>query len=918
MNKVACSILVFILYPICLHSQNLLPPIQNHRIFEYNAASKNWSFSVDKIGELYVANNKGLLHFNGEEWQLNKLPNNTIMRSVAYIGDRIYSGSYEEFGFWTQNKEGLLEYTSLTHLIENHAFTSEEFWEILPYGEQIIFRSFASLYLYEDEKITVINPGMVVSDLVLYDGKVVVAGGNGELFELAGKELIPLEDHGLLADKTVNDMIVIEEGLLIGTKLHGCFLLGEEGLESWEKNINGELKAQQLNRMLFLKDGRIAFGTIKNGVYIYDSDTSSYEILNREVGLQNNTVLAMLQYREQLWIGLDNGIDRIQLNTPLSYYTDFSGVIGTVYDLAVYDEVLYLGSNTGIYYFDGNHLKFMEGSQGHVWDLKVVNGALLCGHNTGTFQIDSGKLQKISDISGGYQMVKIPETESSFLQGTYTGIAKYQKNENGSWDVIPVEGISSPVKHLCFENPTTLWIAHPYKGFSRIRLNGNKDKILQIQEFSTGSVPNNYNIKLFNIKNQIVLQSKGIWYKYDPILSRITKFEEFRAYTNKDLVYYDEDHFWFIDNEGSKEVIQTNLKESHFVLDDEQLRKRLAPEAENIIQLNDSIYLFTLIDGFGKLNLSKFQRHMEDFELPTPKLNSFMDEEKKYALSNTSFTIPNGKAQDITIKVSSASLVQPRYYYELSGEAEQSGYFTTGTIQLQNLPFGNYEINVSTVSIDNEPSSPLRMTFAIAPPWYLSKWSLMGYLVFFVGMVFLVRWWNKRKLERKHTRLKKRLQKEQEERLAHLEKDKLEKVIKLKQKELASSTMNVAKKNELILELKNLLLMNKDKFQNQQRYRSFIKKLNSSINDDGDWRHFEVNFKELHEDFFEVLLGRYPGLTPKDLKLCAYLKMNLSSKEIAPLMGITTRGVEIHRYRLRKKLRMDGSQNISNFLITLR
>ena len=130
--------------------------------------------------------------------------------------------------------------------------------------------------------------------------------------------------------------------------------------------------------------------------------------------------------------------------------------------------------------------------------------------------------------------------------------------------------------------------------------------------------------------------------------------------------------------------------------------------------------------------------------------------------------------------------------------------------------------------------------------------------------------------------------------------------------------MSMARKNELILELKNLLLMNKSKFDNQQRYRSFMKKLNSAISDDADWRHFEVNFKELHNDFFETLLLHFPNLTSKDLKLCAYLKMNLTSKEIAPLMGISTRGVEIHRYRLRKKLELDSEDNISNYLITLK
>ena len=87
------------------------------------------------------------------------------------------------------------------------------------------------------------------------------------------------------------------------------------------------------------------------------------------------------------------------------------------------------------------------------------------------------------------------------------------------------------------------------------------------------------------------------------------------------------------------------------------------------------------------------------------------------------------------------------------------------------------------------------------------------------------------------------------------------------------------------------------------------------MNEDQDWKHFEVSFKELHEDFFENLLSQYPKLTPKDLRLCAYLKMNHTTKEIAPLMGISIRGVEIHRYRLRKKLNIDNSQNLSNYLI---
>ncbi|MEX0287603.1 MAG: Two component regulator three Y domain-containing protein [Flavobacteriaceae bacterium] len=919
MNSFKFFIFILVICPLCIGAQEMVPPIRNYKIFEYKAASKNWGLSANEDGELFVANNKGLLHYNGEAWKLYKLPNNTTIRSVASINGKIYSGSYEEFGYWEKNDLGLLEYTSLTHLIKDHKFTSEEFWQILPYEETIVFRSFSGIYIYDKDEIKVINPPFVVSSIAVYEDQIIVAGGHEKLFALRNQELVSYGEYPVLANKNVVDMDVTPQGLLIGTKLNGCYLLKEKQLRPLQASINAQLKQFQLNQLLPLADGTIAFGTIKNGIYLYKPSEDSFQRLNREAGLQNNTVLSMLQFKDQLWLGLDNGIDRLELNNPLEYYTDFSGVVGTVYDLAIHKETLYMGSNTGVYYFKENELHFIEGSQGHVWDLELLDGELFCGHNTGTFRIDNGTIEKVSNISGGYQIVKIPETSSAFLQGTYTGIAKYEKQEDGNWDIKPiVGGLESNVKYLCFEDPETLWVAHPYKGFNRLKLNKDRDSILEIQNFTSDAIPNNYNIKLYNIKNQIVLLSEGIWYKFDPILSKITVFEEFEAYNNKDLTHYDQGYFWFIDNEGSKKVISTDLKEDHFILEDVQLQRRLAPEAENIIKENDSIYLFTLVDGFGRLNVSKFHSQINTEKLPTPILAAFEDETGRRSLVNPAFEIPFKDATEIRINVSAASLVQPRYYYELRGSLEQSDYLDKGTITFQNLPFGSYELNTFTVNTDNERSAPLKLSFTIAPPWYLSKWSLAGYLFILIALLFLVRWLNKRKLEKRHNKLKERLHREQEEHLAQLEKDKLAKEIKLKQKELASTTMNVAKKNELILELKNLLLMNKDKFQNQQRYRLFMKKLNKSIDDTEDWKRFEVNFKELHEDFFEVLLHRYPGLTPKDLKLCAYLKMNLSSKEIAPLMGITTRGVEIHRYRLRKKLNIDGSQNISKFLITLK
>lgn len=214
-------------FPFFLMGQVLIPPIQNYRIFEYQAASKNWDLSVDPEGELYVANNKGLLHYNGEQWTLYQLPNKTTIRSVKWIKERIYTGSYEEFGFWKKNEFGGLEYTSLTYLIRDHEFTSEEFWQILPFGDAIMFRSFSGIYKYEENQISIVEPRFVVNHMVVWDDKIVVAGGQNGLSYIKDKKLLPVLDTEILNTKIVVDMEPTPTGLLIGTKLHGAYLLAE-------------------------------------------------------------------------------------------------------------------------------------------------------------------------------------------------------------------------------------------------------------------------------------------------------------------------------------------------------------------------------------------------------------------------------------------------------------------------------------------------------------------------------------------------------------------------------------------------------------------------------------------------------------------------------------------------------------------
>ncbi|MAU26799.1 MAG: Two component regulator three Y domain-containing protein [Muricauda sp.] len=918
MPKLLKLVVCFLLASLFLNGQDLLPPIYNYSLLDYKAGSKNWGLAVSDNGELYAANNQGLLHYDGERWTLNKLPNKTIVRSLAVVDDKIYTGSYEEFGYWQKNDKGLLEYTSLTHLIKGRSFTSEEFWEILPVEDYIVFRSFSAIYVFKKGKIQVIDPPEVVSDLILHKGKILVAAGAKGLYELTENEIVPLENQELLNGKTVTDMVPYKGGILVGTKLNGCFLFDGNKLQPWEAPINEELIRHQLNKLLNLGGNMLALGTIKNGVYLYDSETGQSQIINRKYGLQNNTILSMTRFGDQFWLGLDNGIARVRLNYPITYYTDQSGALGMVYDIAHYNNRLYLGSNTGVFYFDKGELEIVEGSVGHVWDLEVLGDDLICGHNTGTFKVVDTRLEKISDISGGYEIKKIPESNDVYIQGTYNGLVKFQKDSQGQWQATKIMGVDFPIKQLCFENPQIVWAAHPYKGLYRIHLDKQHRTVTKTQQYNgNDGVPSQYNIKLFNIKNQLVFYSEGKWFKYDPIMNRIVVFDEFQKFNNKELLFFDQNRFWFVAGEGNKEILRTDLKNDSLLLTDLPLQKRLAPDSQKMVKMGDSTLFVTLNDGFANIDQRKLKSQLDNLALPTPFISGIIDEESRYALNKGAIDMPYHSSRIITIELASPALMQARYRYELAGPETRSGFVGDGgRIQFQNLPHGPYELAVSVVSIDNRVSPSSTIYFEIAPPWFLSNGMVALYIVIGLGTIAGVRWYNRRKLKRKQREMIARLEKEQEERMAELERERLEKEIKLKQNELASTTLNIAKKNEMILELKNLLVMNKDKFSNSQRYRSFMKKLNNSVKDTEDWKRFEVNFKELHEDFFERLLKEYPNLTPKDLKLCAYLKMNLSTKEIAPLMAISIRGIEIHRYRLRKKLKIDSSENLSNFLIT--
>jgi DNA-binding CsgD family transcriptional regulator len=156
---------------------------------------------------------------------------------------------------------------------------------------------------------------------------------------------------------------------------------------------------------------------------------------------------------------------------------------------------------------------------------------------------------------------------------------------------------------------------------------------------------------------------------------------------------------------------------------------------------------------------------------------------------------------------------------------------------------------------------------------------------------------------------------ENEQQVMKLRNEQLSSDVDSKNRELAVSSMSLMKKNELLALIKDDL--KRTSTDDGKSIKSVINSINESISEDNSWTIFKEAFNSADNDFLKIIKQAHPSLTPNDLRLCAYLRLNLSSKEIAPLLNISVRSVEVKRYRLRKKMDLPHETSVVEYILSI-
>ncbi|NRF41597.1 triple tyrosine motif-containing protein [Pedobacter foliorum] len=933
-----------------------VPYIQNYPKSVYLSGNQNWSIAKGKNGVMYFGNTQGLLTYDGKYWQQYEMPNRQIVRSVA-TGDNdiIYTGSFGEFGYWkVDNKR--LKYTSLINLIPKEYKMNDEIWKIYVDGKRIIFQSFSSLYIYNDNKISVVKIPAFFLFLHKVDKRFILEALGKGLYELEGNNLIPLKNTGAPLPGSVLSILPYKNGsLLIGTSKDGLFLYDGEKYTPFNTPANAFLQTYQLNNGAKVLGKYYAYGTILNGLIIIDENGNIVQRINKSSGLQNNTVLSLYADDEQnLWTGLDNGIDRIELNSPLYFYFDKTGLFGTVYSSLIYKDNIYLGTNQGLFYspwvgnkgnsFSSFDFKLIPKSQGQVWDLQMIDGQLLCGHNDGTFSVNGNTIEKVTGISGGWVIKKL--NDNYLIQGTYNGLVLFKKDPTGQWKFdSKIKGFDEPSRYLEQDAKGDIWVSHAYRGLYKLVLSADFKTVTSTKYYDErNGLPSTYGINLFTLDNKLIYSSSEGFLTYDEISNKFSKYttlnKELGSFaTSHKIIKADYKKYWFI-NHGKMALVnfsqpgKIEIDSNRFSV----LDGRMVQYYENISKISDHIYLISVDDGFVIYNELDSLNHKK-IVLPSVLIRKVEDITDTYSIlsevgnTDSEIEIPFSR-NNIRISYALPYYRQSsiKFQYFLKGYSKQwADWSTASQKDFTNLSAGTYTFLVRAKINDETISKDTEFEFTILPPFYASKWAFALYLIGIVLLLIAGKRFYERKLKKDQQAISDKLQTEKEEflkkeaeaterQIIKLQTEKLQVELAGKNRELANSAMSLVYKNELLQKLSQEMLKLKDsngKPLAEEQLRKIQKVIDDGMNDERDWNLFESSFNEAHESFFKKLKANHPDLVPNDLKLCAYLHMNMSSKEMASLLNISLRGVEIRRYRLRKKLDVPHDKNLVEFLMEL-
>jgi AraC family chitin signaling transcriptional activator len=895
LNKLFYFISLFIFYKSNGQQINNIgtPYIEKFKYESMISFSHIWQIAEAPNHVMYFVNDNGLLQYDGKNWEIYK-GNKGIHRSLlVYDNETIFTGQDNDFGIWKKNKNNRFEYKSLYPFLNKNNKLVEEFWHVYKNDKFVIFHSFTNIYIYDFKNIVKISGQFKNSfqfeDLIYF----IDNQGNVNVFD--GVNLIEYTNNKLVKNLNITGIINVGLKTIFISREKGLYELKNGQINEISKDLNTQLKQDNIFSYTKINQNYFAIGTVLNGTYIIDYKGNIIHKINKIKGLQNNTVLSMFYSKYgKLWLGLDFGIDAIHINSNFSFIIDYEGKIGSTYCALLDNESLFLGTNQGLYlnHFNEllNHTKnynfnLINHSQGQVWTLKKINNDILCGHDKGLFSIKNNQLQIIDNKPGVWSIANWKNTH--LITGNYSGVHVYQKINNQWIYIKSLPKILGSCNQVIIHKDNLLVRLSNY-GILQLKLNQNlaivSKKIYKADLFDNQV----FNIDIVN--NTLIVKTLN------------------KNYVKK----INEDKFYQADVNDLNQSLKNELITENFITS----------------KLNENYNFYPIYSGFAIENKTIKKVNYEISNIQISKAYFYNQNEQKNFVNHEKIDYKKNNLKIEFIVPNYPNTL--KYSYRLKGLSDDwSPWLNKNYIDFINLKHGKYHLELKAKN-ENKISKITSFKFEIITPFYKTNTAYIIYFLFFLYLIYLIRHFHFKKLKLEKLNLLK-IQKEnlndqskkyqekilleQQEKMI-LEQKQLKLTIENKELELAKKIIDQKGINDIILTIRKKIeeaQKNANQKMSLKNYNEFLAFLDKKVNIDLN-KEYEIAFDSSQTHFHENLLKTHPTLTSKDLRIASYITMNLSSKEIAKLLQVLPSSIDVNRSRLRKKLNIDDHVNLREYL----
>lgn len=899
---------------------------------DYDAGTQNWALLQQKNGWIYAANNYGMLEYDGSRWKLYGIGNSTVVRAIAVdTAGTVYAGGTDEFGVFRPNAYGTQEYHSLVENIPVRYRHFGEVWKIFWSEERLYVQTRNYIFLFSEENhVEVIDPGDVIRTSLLVGNEFFVATAR-DVYVLSANRLHALRGSEALRGSVVCALLPYSDnGVLIATDFKGIYLYEGETVQRFYTATDKYITDNQLYTMA-VNEQYMAFGTVRNGVVLTNLQGQSPHYLTRENGLQNNTVLSLLFDRQDnLWVGLDKGIDCVQLMWPIERLNNTQIDYGSGYAACEYDGALYLGTNQGLYCLRNGRMTLVDGSLGQVWSISEWNGQLLCCHNRGLFEVRGNRFLPIETADGVWSVKPIHKENA--IVGTYVGFAVLQYTANG-WKLRHLNGFAETALYYEIDAKGHIW-ALTSRGVERMQIVGEGSALQCDVILPHPAARQNYSLSRVGDEVYVLGDSYLGIVGADGVLRETAFAEAHLPYAARyPLISKDGNgNLWLYCNDKllvrTYDILQGTYAEPMEIM---SVGKFVIGGFANIAFLSSGDAVVGGISGFSKINLSAMPARRQTASIDdtlyirsvcTTSPTTEMIYGESYPQRTGGVALPSN-VYSLRVEYSGSNTATDATLFETRlwpAEKEFTAPTAAAYRDFTALRAGMYRLDIRMLTPHGVVEREL--SISVARPWYLTTFAIILYALAGALLAAYIVWRVRRRIRLNRERIEAKANQqlhEQELQILKLENEKAQFDLRQKSQELSNMILSENNRKEwtdaVVRDVHRAVdWLNAGRVDDAKlRMQTLLQRLQNNTGTSVDWKRFEDNFDIVNDQFIRRLKTKYPWMNKQERRLCVYIKMGLQTKEIAPLLNMTMRGVEMIRYRLRQKMELDSDINLKQY-----